>query len=160
MKKYVWLILLVLWMGVIFYFSHQPGDVSGGQSGEILVKIGLLTEEDLALGTDKAQMLQFIIRKSAHMGVYFILSILGIFTFRSFKINNYYRLAWIMASIYAVTDEFHQSITPDRGPSVKDVFIDSTGAIIGIIVYMMINKRWRENYNDKKGYYTSSRIGN
>ncbi len=39
--------------------------------------------------------------------------------------------AILLASLYAVTDEFHQSFTPERNPSPSDVGIDTTGAILG-----------------------------
>ncbi|MBS4538843.1 VanZ family protein [Clostridium sp. D2Q-11] len=145
MKKIIYLILTIIWMGVIFYFSHQPGDISGNQSGELLVKIGLITEQDLIHQTDKAQMLQFIIRKVAHMSVYFILSILLILTFKIFIIKHYYLLSWIIATVYAITDEFHQSFIPDRGPSVKDVFIDSFGALIGLAIYIFIIRLFNQS---------------
>ena len=41
--------------------------------------------------------------------------------------------AWLLAFFYAVTDEFHQSFTPGRHPSVWDVVIfDNLGALIGL----------------------------
>ena len=40
-------------------------------------------------------------------------------------------LSWLIAVLYAVTDEYHQSFTPGRTPAVTDVIIDSFGAAIG-----------------------------
>jgi VanZ family protein len=42
--------------------------------------------------------------------------------------------AWLMALLYAITDEIHQSFVPGRGPWVVDVGIDSIGALIGLLV--------------------------
>ena len=42
-------------------------------------------------------------------------------------------LAWLLAILYAVTDEYHQSFTPGRHPSVWDVLIfDNLGALIAL----------------------------
>lgn len=150
MKKYIYLLISIIWMGIIFYFSHQSGDISGGQSSELLIKLGLLTKKDILLQTEKAVMLQFIIRKLAHMTVYFILNILFIQTFKNFKIKNYCILSWLMTTVYAISDELHQAFIPERGPSIRDVFIDSFGALMGLAIYLimfnLVNKI-RNEYN-------------
>ena len=47
-------------------------------------------------------------------------------------------LAVLMAAVYAMTDEFHQSFTPGRTPSVADVGIDTLGASIGTSVWAVV----------------------
>ena len=37
-------------------------------------------------------------------------------------------LAWLMAVLYAVSDEFHQSFVPGRDARFADVMIDASGA--------------------------------
>jgi VanZ family protein len=46
---------------------------------------------------------------------------------------------WVMATLVAATDEFHQSFVLSRTASVIDVMIDSIGAIFGLLVI----SRWR-----------------
>ena len=46
--------------------------------------------------------------------------------------------AIILASLYAVTDEFHQSFTPERTPSPIDVGIDTVGAALGAPLWTWI----------------------
>jgi VanZ family protein len=42
-------------------------------------------------------------------------------------------LAWLLAILYALTDEYHQSFTPGRFPSLVDVFVfDTLGALFGL----------------------------
>lgn len=42
-------------------------------------------------------------------------------------------LAWGMAILYAITDEFHQSFVPGRSPRLTDVGIDSLGTLLGLL---------------------------
>ena len=41
-------------------------------------------------------------------------------------------LAGILCVAFAASDEFHQTMVANRGPSVKDVGIDSIGVLFGI----------------------------
>ena len=42
-------------------------------------------------------------------------------------------LSWLLAVLYAATDEFHQSFTPGRHPSLVDIlFFDGGGAAAGL----------------------------
>ena len=51
-------------------------------------------------------------------------------------------LAWLLAVLFAITDEFHQSFTPGRNPSVWDVLVyDNFGAIAGAWIFHHIAKR-------------------
>ena len=43
-----------------------------------------------------------------------------------------YLLAGFLCAGFAATDEYHQSFVAGRGPSVRDVCIDTFGAMIGI----------------------------
>ena len=44
-------------------------------------------------------------------------------------------LAWFLAILYAITDEFHQSFVPGRHPSPVDVLLfDGGGAAIALVV--------------------------
>jgi VanZ family protein len=44
-------------------------------------------------------------------------------------------LAWMLALLYAITDEFHQAYTPGRIASAVDVLIDSLGAGLAILLW-------------------------
>lgn len=56
-------------------------------------------------------------------------------------------LAWLFAVLFALTDEFHQSFTAGRHPSIWDVVIfDNLGAVISLwLAGMFIKKRSGEN---------------
>ena len=43
-------------------------------------------------------------------------------------------VALLIAAAYAATDEWHQSFVPSRTADLKDVLIDSSGALIGVML--------------------------
>ena len=55
------------------------------------------------------------------------------------------KLAWLLAVLYAATDEFHQAFTPGRHPSPVDVFLfDGGGAALALAALKLVLKS-REN---------------
>ena len=72
-----------------------------------------------------------IVKKGGHTIGY---ALLAISYWRAFQFQRQkWWLAWCLAVLYAITDEFHQSFIPGRFPSVWDVLIfDNLGAFIGI----------------------------
>ena len=56
-------------------------------------------------------------------------------------------IAWAVGAIYAMTDEFHQTLVPGRSGEVLDVCIDAAGVLCGVVVMSIIAERRR----DKKG---------
>jgi hypothetical protein len=74
----------------------------------------------------------FIIKKSFHFTEYFILLLL---TFRAFKnslnlsLKNNYLLSLLFVILYAVSDEFHQTLVPTREGTLRDVIIDTLGGL-------------------------------
>ncbi len=78
-----------------------------------------------------------VIRKLAHVVEYFIL---GFLLFRAFRGPSgvwwgwrWFSLALIVVVVWAISDEFHQSLVPARTASALDVGIDTLGGIIGQI---------------------------
>jgi VanZ family protein len=46
--------------------------------------------------------------------------------------------AWLLAGLYAVSDEIHQGFIPGRTPSAVDVVIDAAGAAAGLGVWIAL----------------------
>jgi VanZ family protein len=73
------------------------------------------------------------VRKAAHIGEYFVLSVL---LFRSIRgERSGWQLRWALfafalAACYAVVDEGHQIFVPGRRASVRDALLDTSGAIM------------------------------
>jgi VanZ family protein len=54
-------------------------------------------------------------------------------------------LAWLLAVLYATTDEFHQSFTPGRHPSPVDVLLfDGGGAALALTAIYRVRRRKKE----------------
>ncbi len=53
-----------------------------------------------------------------------------------------------LACLYAVSDEFHQSFTPGRTPSLYDVCIDTAGAGIGLSIWSLM-RAWFSRYRSQ-----------
>ncbi|MFY8052967.1 MAG: VanZ family protein [Armatimonadaceae bacterium] len=85
----------------------------------------------------------FVIRKIAHVTEYAVLSLL---VSRSLAVRQETPtkqrvLATIIASLYALSDEFHQSFVPSRGATYTDVMWDTLGATIGSGVLYEVHRR-------------------
>ncbi len=132
---------VVLWMILIFCLSSQNAEQSSGLSLSITEWIskwfGTLPT---GTGTNSTmlQILNRIVRKTAHGFAYFVLAI---FVFRAFLLSSrrqmkafFYALPFVFG--YACTDELHQMFVPGRGARISDVLIDCTGGLLGIAIYM------------------------
>jgi glycopeptide antibiotics resistance protein len=77
--------------------------------------------------------LEFLIRKGAHVFIFGALAAAIYYAFRKFK------LSFILTVGIAVIDEYHQSLTGGRTPTIHDVMLDSFGAAMAlIIIYILI----------------------
>ncbi|MER2120653.1 MAG: VanZ family protein [Solibacillus sp.] len=141
-KRMAWLIV-VLWMLLIFYFSHQPVFESRELSTMITKRLIEIGENVTPIENVKLDQIHHFVRKNAHFNIYFFL---GIFTMLALKIsgvkgNRSVVIVLIICIIYAVTDEFHQLFVLGRGAQLKDVIIDLVGATTGIATASLIGMR-------------------
>lgn len=141
MRKKIFLALAILWMGTIFYMSNQPANISTVQSdGVINILSGVPVlggVMDVLISNGTAS---FVIRKSAHMFSYGLLSILLFMSiYDNYKsINKTSIISFIITFLYACSDEFHQTFILGRSGEFRDVLVDSTGAIIFLLIVILI----------------------
>ena len=76
MRKKICILFAVLWMGFIFYMSHQPAKISSVQSNNVVHIIKKVSKSEEI----KNNINSFIVRKGAHM---FLFCVLGILFFGS-----------------------------------------------------------------------------
>jgi len=117
-----WLPVLI-WMTVIFLFSSQPYS-------------GAVTER--FFGTYNVP-----VRKIGHAAEYAILYLLSR---RAFALSGQWwhgkasLFGLILACLYALTDEWHQSFVPGRSAALSDAGIDSIGALCAFAVQRFLKK--------------------
>lgn len=148
-------LILVFWIGVILYFSSQPSDESNRQSNDALTvyerlnkvfdftdskffnRIESFVFEDLLDNYYTSSNSK--IRKSAHVGIYFILGILASF-FGWLYTKKWWRaslMGMLIPMVIAMLDEFIQGLI-DRTSLLADVVLDSVSATIGMCCFMVL----------------------
>jgi VanZ family protein len=96
---------MLLWMAIIFVVSHTPlENIPGFGVWDLLVK------------------------KGSHFLAYGVLALL-VYVAVPHKGG-----AWFIATLYAASDEYHQTFVPGRSGLVSDVLIDSLGALTALVV--------------------------
>ena len=97
------LVASIAWMGLIFALSSLPGSAVPGRFGSL-----------------------------GHLVLYTVLGALYLIVLR--RDSGAWRpvlLAVMLASIYGISDEFHQSFVPGRTPDPADWLVDTAGALLG-----------------------------
>jgi VanZ family protein len=118
LRRYV--LPIVLWMGAIFLFSSVSG------SGTVYEMPNVV----------------FLERKAAHVGEYFLLTVLILRFFVLYESLRRHRLRvfCLAASIalgYAVSDEIHQLFVFGRAGKATDVFIDGIGVVLAGLLFFL-----------------------
>jgi hypothetical protein len=143
-KKIISIILVVLWMITVFYFSSEIGDDSSQTSGNTIRKIITFINKNMSEQKleEIIELLQPFVRKLAHFTLYTIGGILIYNIMNQTNNSNKNKIikSQLLGSIYAITDELHQYFVPGRSCRLFDVFIDSCGIFTGIIIYILILK--------------------
>ncbi|MDD7738658.1 MAG: VanZ family protein [Fusicatenibacter sp.] len=132
----------LLMMYTIFSFSSQTGTESSALSEKVTRGIVVTVNRVTDRGWNSQQVEQrvdryeYYVRKAAHMTEYCLLAVtialpLYVYGLRGMSLML---LAGIFCILFAAGDEYHQSMVDSRGPSVRDVGIDSLGALIGILL--------------------------
>ena len=133
MKKIKYFIPSIFLMILIFMFSHQTGSESSGLSSQIVLWIQTYLHIPIS---------EFIVRKTAHMSEYALLTLTLIYGFY----KNHYPIQKIMiysligTFLYACSDEMHQLFIGGRAGQFTDVLIDTCGGCLTIIFYDVLTK--------------------
>ncbi|MBR1763637.1 MAG: VanZ family protein [Eubacterium sp.] len=143
-------ILTVLCMGVIFFLSSRTADESASESSRIL--------EFLISVFGEGFFTDFIVRKAAHClefaGLCFLFNFSFYFSFEEPKRI----LSVVLTSLYAVTDEVHQIFVEGRSCEVRDWAIDTAGAFLGLLAFIMIMLVFKKILTAKSDSYNIGEI--
>jgi len=112
------LLLALAWMGTLFYLSHQP----------------TLDTPLLFPGQDK------LFHAVAYGILGFLLLGSRIPSAQGFT-NTQVRSSIIIASLYGISDEFHQYFVPGRSSDVWDWVADTLGAVIAVSLLVWLSRK-------------------
>ena len=146
-RKIILLILVLLWMGLIFFLSSMDGNSSNKKSKSTIEsginktikatnKYKITKVNANKKSKEISENINYPLRKTAHAFEYGILAILLVMLFKG--INKKYILSIIFTFLYASSDEFHQLFT-GRTSMFKDVINDTLGAIVFLLIFYIIN---------------------
>ena len=136
----------ILVMSLIFSFSSQDGVSSARLSLAVSRKVVTVADEVLEKDWDAQQIahyterIHYYVRKTAHVTEYFVLAVTVAFPLYVYGVRGLWLVfsAGIFCVSFAGLDEYHQSFVAGRGPSVRDVAIDSIGVLPGIILVRIV----------------------
>ena len=114
-----WLPVL-LWMAVIFCLSAQPD-----------------------LPHHPEALIDVVVKKLSHMAEYGILAALAFWALGSTSSSisrSRFVCAFVLAALYAVSDEVHQGFVPGRDSRSLDVGFDVAGAALALFAMFMVRR--------------------
>ena len=159
-------------MVLIFCFSAQSGGESGSLSDTIarMLATAFVGGFDNMLTEEQAQIIaqmSWPIRKTAHASEYACLAISLVITCwqlhawrcdRKAAMSSLGRrvtlvgiVAFIIAVLYACSDEVHQLFIDGRAGQVTDVFVDASGAAIGCLLMCLAMYVFLKRHIAKRG---------
>jgi len=116
MTKYVDLLALTAYCGLIFWLSDQ----------EMLPMPEVFSFQD----------------KVVHLIAYFVMAVLCWRALRHIGMTdrNLAALSFVFCNVYGISDEWHQSFVPGRTASIWDWLADSLGAALAVFLLPKLNQ--------------------
>jgi VanZ family protein len=143
MRRFLKYVLpLLVWLGVIFIDSTDL--MSAQHTSRFIVPFLRWLNPNISL--DTLVSIHFIIRKCAHVVEYAIFALLLLrsaicMTNAKWLTSILLVSVWTICLFVAATDELHQTFVRSRGASVRDIIIDSAGAILGLVTAAVFTRR-------------------
>ncbi len=140
----IFLLLTIAVMVAIFCLSAQDASRSSNTSGrftKLFIKI-FYSDYDSLSSAKKAETWEkasFIVRKLAHFSIYTALGFFSSLTVgkrRLFSLKSLFVV--IFGFIYAFSDEFHQSFSAGRSCEFRDMMIDTSGVLTGMLISLIL----------------------
>ncbi len=128
-KKWIFLIVYLIYISLIFANSLDPADVSSIKSGAVLQFLNHL------FFADRAILTEHIVRKLAHFAEYAGAGILGWLAFSQWIQGRGQRMIDTCFSglLIAFCDETIQLFVSGRSGQVSDMWIDVSGYLLGTV---------------------------
>ena len=143
-KKIILWLLVISWMGLIFYFSSKNSEESTNQSQGLINKTNIVElYKEKENDEEPLEMVDRVFRKIAHAFEYSVLAVLVCLALKEYNISIkvLLLLAILICFVYSCTDELHQLYVPGRSGDIRDVFIDNIGAAVGYLSFVLVRRR-------------------
>ena len=143
------LLLILLWMILIFFFSMDTGVESSKKSSSFVVRASefLIGRELSDLEKDNIVLKwETPFRKAAHFFLYFCLEIFVLWYLMEYhpitKRDLFFSLLFVF--FYACSDEIHQLFIPERSGEILDVLIDTLGGLLSGSIFTYMRRKKNE----------------
>lgn len=145
-------VLVLLWMAVIFWASAQDANASSSLSGGLIEKIAAIVSPSFNQMNTMEQaatveQFQYIARKTAHFSEYAVLGMLISLVLDAYSLARLKKVCMTLglSLLCAISDEIHQYFVPGRSAQFSDVFIDFSGAMLGMGLYCVVIVLWQRH---------------
>jgi VanZ family protein len=146
--------LVILNLGLIFYFSSKSADQSKELSGNVtkIVAQSVQKVSPSKEATIDIEILHYLLRKNAHFFSYLVLGVLVMNAMKRSGVDGFKGIivTFLICVLYAISDEFHQTFVLGRSGEVRDVIIDSAGVTIGILKYLGLVRIIKRLFNKQQ----------
>ena len=153
-------VIILALMIMIYGFSAGNGEESSALSAKLTDWLmRLIYPEYLSMSAEQQAgafaLLHLLVRKTAHFSEYALLGAALRQFLRTFPFRWPGAAAWLAATLYAVLDEWHQTFVAGRSGQLRDICIDSAGALFGICLAaaaaaVITEKLWKKAEEDTK----------
>ena len=142
--KVISCVITVAIMTLIFFFSSQTAAESSETSRGLTEDIANLiaTYVHIWSADQITDIIHTFVRKVAHFVLYFSLGLsasVSIYLIFGYKRLKLMLITLAFCFLYAITDEIHQMFVPGRAAMIRDVIIDSCGALCSIAIFVTAN---------------------
>ena len=159
----------ILWAAVIFLWSAEPAPESSATSDPFAdAYIALFHPEYESLSPAEQfelhEWASHVVRKAAHFTVYGVLGVLSALScrlslgFLGAPLTVFYPFA--LSALYAVSDEIHQFFVPGRACQLRDILLDSSGALLGVLftagIFSLAARSAGKRGQNRDGFSTAS----
>lgn len=167
MKMILFLFLLVFWLAFIFNNSsqgyHQQSllpfmeqNLSRADIADVVPDVSFRYDRvQVNSQMEPFKVLEFYIRKIAHLLQYAVLASILVLVFLQFHIRKVHTIwaSLLIVMVSAALDEYNQSLNPDRTGSIWDFGLDMFGGLLGVASCLVIHMIWQKyaGYRERKG---------
>lgn len=150
----IWTVLALAWMVFIFIKSNQPYTeqdlkpfladlIPESTLSTLTPTIEFSYDGYLVSGKSPYDFFEFFIRKIAHVVEFALLTFLLCRVFSPLTRKDYAPIVWagVVAYLYAVSDEWHQTFVAGRTGHFADTLVDGIGIVLVMVIYILIRRR-------------------